>query len=87
MNDIEFRNHIVHYLVLLIGLLACLLLFYFYRYHPVAKMYIAFVGTFFYAAWGVVHHYLEDRVSAKVVVEYVALALFVFIGLLVLIMF
>ncbi|MBI4080321.1 MAG: hypothetical protein HY430_00960 [Candidatus Levybacteria bacterium] len=35
------------------------------------KMMVAMIMAFFYVVWGIIHHYLEHDVNAKIVIEYV----------------
>ncbi len=70
--------HITHYLILVLGLLICFLLFMLFRNDPNRQLWTAFAGCVFYSLWGIIHGLLEQRLNKHIAFEYVTLALFVF---------
>lgn len=77
--------HLVHYLILLMGLIIFLLCFSFFKFLPFYQMVIAFLGCSFYITWGVLHHLLEGRLKREVVLEYFLFGLLAYLILTVLI--
>ena len=76
----QINTHdIIHYFVLVFGLLMFFLAFVLFRYQPITQIYIAFFGSLFYAGWGIVHHAAEGRLTRKIALEYVLLALLIFV--------
>ncbi len=69
----EERKHLSHYLVLVLGLCAGLISFLLFRYDSSIQMYSIVGMVAFYILWGIIHHYLEDRVTPHIVWEYILL--------------
>ena len=63
-------KHLVHYLVLIFGLLSCFFFFLLLRYNPTYQFYAVCAAVVWYLFWGIVHHYLENRVSIPIILEY-----------------
>lgn len=78
------EHHLTHYLTLILGLLATLFLFVYFKYNLTAQIIVSAVGCIYYALWGIVHHAIHNRLSAWVVVEYL---LFGSLGFLIVSMF
>jgi hypothetical protein len=72
------QHHILHYLILFIGLIVFSLLFFLFRYQTGTQIYIAFFGSVFYFAWGTVHHVVEGRLTKLIALEYFLISLLVF---------
>lgn len=66
----EHRLHIVHYLVLFFLLVLGFIFFLHFRYQPLKQLLVITVVDATYLVWGIVHHYLEERLSWGVVTEY-----------------
>lgn len=66
----EHRDHLVHYLVLFLILLAGFVFFLYFRYQPTRQFIVITIVDLLYLTWGLVHHYLEDRLNWGVVSEY-----------------
>jgi len=64
------RTHLTHYLVLALILLSGLGLFLVFRWQPHRQLLTVVVTVVGYVTWGVIHHKLEDRLSAGVILEY-----------------
>jgi hypothetical protein len=73
------RHDLIHYFILVMGLFVFATTFVLFKYQPATQLYIAFFGSVFYAAWGMTHHYTEGRLTRKIALEYVLLALLVFV--------
>ena len=76
MTDQE--KHLLHYLILLIGLGIFLLVFVFFWYNKEIQLLVGGVACAYYAAWGLVHHAVENRLTKIIATEYVLMAIFVF---------
>ena len=75
--------HVLHYFILLVGLIFLLILFYLFRFNLQARIIIDFVICFYYFLWGVFHHKLEDRLTNAVFAEYLSYSAFTFVLVLV----
>ncbi|MBI4091462.1 hypothetical protein HY419_01775 [candidate division WWE3 bacterium] len=64
-------KHLPHFLLLTAGLVVSFSFFVLNRYNNVYQFYSVIGGVFYYISWGVVHHYLEDRLDFYTVSEYV----------------
>lgn len=73
------KQDITHYLVLVLGLIVFSVVFVVFKFQQVTQAYIAFFGSLFYAAWGILHHALEGRLNKVVALEYILLSALVFI--------
>ncbi|MGI5826553.1 MAG: hypothetical protein ACOX50_04020 [Patescibacteria group bacterium] len=87
MKDLitDIKEHFSHYLVLLFILLVGFGAFYYFQRFPQAQIVSAFLTASFYVFWGIVHHYLEEDLHLRIVIEYVAIALLGFLILLALV--
>ncbi|MBU2577297.1 hypothetical protein KKA69_00530 [Patescibacteria group bacterium] len=81
----EIKEHINHYLVLLFILIFGALAFFYFQRVPQVQVLSVFITAVFYVVWGIVHHYLEEDLHLRVVLEYAAVALLGFLILLTLI--
>lgn len=70
----EVKKHIIHYLVLFAILGLGLWGFWFFSYRAVAQIFIILAVAVLYVLWGMAHHYLENNLNFKIVVEYTAMA-------------
>ena len=76
----KVHNHkFVEYSVLLLGVVAFVLLFWYFRTDSNMKIIITGVSAIFYSLWGILHHSLEGRISMEIVLEYVLIGFFVFL--------
>lgn len=71
------REHIWHYLLLMLILLIGFLGFISFEGDPVKRFLSLFGSILGYVLWGVWHHFIEKRLSWSVVSEYLLLALVV----------
>lgn len=65
------RRDFLHYLSLLLILLLGIGGFLIFRYQPSLRLLAVGLAVAGYILWGVVHHYLEDRLQWDVVGEYI----------------
>lgn len=65
------RSHLIHYIYLVLGLLVSSILFFLLRYNIFYQFYAAVGGVVYYVLWGLLHHYIEDRVNFHIISEYV----------------
>jgi len=70
--------HLYHYLLLAFGLLVSLFFFLNFRQNPTYQMTSALFGCLFYSFWGIMHGFLEQRLTWHIAFEYITLSLFVF---------
>lgn len=77
--DDFFKQEVVMYLILVVGLGVIVSLAYVFRFNPYLQALIFFGASTFYALWGIVHHYLEDRLTNAVAAEYLLFAFIVFL--------
>lgn len=75
----EIKEHFGHYLILLAILVFGTLAFFHFQRYPQAQIMSVFLTASFYVLWGIVHHYLEGDLHARVIMEYVAVALLGFL--------
>lgn len=71
------REHLWHYLILIMVLLVGFLGFIGFPEEPLKRFLSLFGSILGYVLWGVWHHYIEKRLSWLVVSEYLLLALVV----------
>lgn len=66
-----------YYLILLVILNFGALMFYLLRFSPFYQMWVMFLTSLAYIFWGLIHHFLEEDLHPKVILEYVLIALLV----------
>jgi len=64
------KEHLLHYLILFLILTIGLVGFVVFRFQPVAQLLVVGLTIAGYVIWGLVHHYIEDRLRWEVVGEY-----------------
>lgn len=81
MNDLieKIRENFNHYLVLAVILNIGLAGFIYFQYVRTIQLWMVFLTGVAFAAWGVIHHYLEGDLHLKVVLEYLSSALLGFL--------
>jgi len=75
------KEHLLHYLILFLILTLGLVGFVVFSFKPQIQLLTVGLTVAGYVAWGIVHHYIEDRLRWDVVGEYFL------VGILVLVMF
>jgi len=77
---LNIKEHVIHYLILVLILAAALALFFIFRFHPVHQFIIVAGASLSYMVWGIMHHALEDRVTVEVMAEYFLIGGVVIVG-------
>jgi len=65
------KGHVNTYLALVVALAALFMSFVLFSHNRPKLLIVALCGTVFYAAWGIIHHLIEDRLTFKIVLEYI----------------
>lgn len=73
----DIKKHANHYLVLLVILDLGAGMFYFLRFNPSYQALVLLSTSIAYVAWGMIHHWLEEDLHLKVILEYLLIALLV----------
>lgn len=73
INDI--KSHKTYYSLLIAVLAICTYLVIFFAHNVQVQILIVAVASFFYAIWGILHHYIMHDIHVKIVVEYVLIGL------------
>ena len=63
-----------YYLILLVILNFGALMFYLLRFNPFYQMWAIFLTSLAYISWGLIHHFIEEDLHPKVILEYVLIA-------------
>lgn len=71
----KLRKHLGHYISLLIILSLGLFLTLLAAPNIKLQGMIVILTIFFYVSWGILHHYINHELTAKIVVEYVLIGL------------
>lgn len=69
----------IEYIVLVFSLLTYFSIFFIFRHNNQLRILITGVYAISYTIWGVVHHWLEKRLSVAVFLEYFLISLLVFV--------
>lgn len=77
----DIKEHLSHYLVLLLILTIGLVGFIFFQRLPQAQIVSVFLTAVFYVLWGIAHHYLEGDLHLRIILEYAAVGLLGFLVL------
>lgn len=67
--------HTIHYFFLLLIFVIGTGLFFSFHFDRFLQFLVIVATAFAYFLWGIIHHYLEDNLYFKVVVEYFLIAL------------
>lgn len=70
------KNHIGHYIVLILILGSGFFMTVLASPNKQLQMVAIVMTTFFYIAWGILHHLINHDLTAKIVVEYVLIGSF-----------
>ena len=73
------KEHLLHYLILFLILTLGLVGFVVFQFHPQTQLLVVGLTVGGYIAWGIVHHYIEDRLRWEVVGEYFLIGILVFV--------
>lgn len=74
------KSHkLIEYTMLLFGVVVFAYLFWTYRHSSVEKLIITAGAAIFYTLWGMIHHFLERRLTLGIALEYILIAFFTFL--------
>ncbi len=74
----EHEKHIVHYLVLFIGLVFFGFGFVYFKHNIETELFITAAASVFYVLWGIIHHAVENRLTRFIALEYVLFGSLIF---------
>ncbi|MFC1756092.1 hypothetical protein ACFLZK_01750 [Patescibacteria group bacterium] len=74
---------VIEYTILLAGVAAFGFMFWLFRYNNSARLLLTSLSVLFYVLWGVVHHFIEKRLTLEIAVEYVLIGFLTFLLVLV----
>lgn len=78
------KYKLIEYSVLLAGVVVYAALFLLvYKDNNSARLLISALAVLFYVLWGVVHHFLENRLTIEVALEYILIGFLTFLLVLV----
>jgi len=84
MSLYEKKYKVIEYTVLFAGAAVYAFLFlYLYRHSNSLRLLVTALAVLFYVAWGVVHHYLEKRLTMEIAFEYILIGFMTFLLVLV----
>lgn len=75
------KEHLLHYSILFLILILGLVGFVVFSFHPQIQLLVAGLTVAGYIAWGLVHHYIEDRLCWDVAGEYFLIGVLVLVML------
>ncbi len=70
---------IFEYTFLVFGALTFVSLYWVFRSDYHSKVLITALGALFYVIWGIFHHQMEKRLNLQIALEYILMAVFVFL--------
>ena len=76
----EHKVHLFHYFVLFLILAIGFVFFIYLKPYPLSQFLVIVVVDFLYLCWGIIHHYLEERLSWGVVTEYLLISVVVLLA-------
>ncbi len=76
----HYRNHLLHYLVLLLFVVFGLVGFWYLSFSRFLQFVDVGVTLFSYVVWGILHHYFEGRLYPKVIFEYILVSLIILLS-------
>ena len=82
LKDNKYK--IIEYTVLFVGILVYAFLFlFFFKDSNSARLLITALAVLFYVTWGVIHHFLEKRLTLEIAFEYILIGFLTFLLVLV----
>lgn len=73
----NYRIHLLHYVLLLVIITLGLFGFWYFSFNRILRFMMVLLSVFGYVGWGVWHHYIEKRLSWSIILEYLLLSLVV----------
>lgn len=71
----DAKNHLLHYAILITILVVGFGSIVLFSSNKQIQLSLAVITAISYVLWGITHHYMEDDMSVKVVVEYILIAM------------
>ena len=75
----DITHHFFHYFILLMIIFSGLAAFFSFRNYPMVQLLVGIVTALSYVIWGIVHHFVDKDLNVKVIIEYLAVAIFAII--------
>ena len=75
----DLKEHSLDYLVLIAILLFGIILYIFFKNDVVMQRLIAASIALSYILWGIIHHHHADKITTKIVLEYILVAVLGFL--------
>jgi hypothetical protein len=75
----EIKTHAIDYLVLISLLLFGIILYVFFKNDAQMQRIIAAALSLSFILWGIIHHHHADKVTKKIMLEYILIAVFGFL--------
>jgi len=75
----EKSHKLIEYSVLIFGVVIFALFFLFYKGGFSGRLLITASAGVFYTLWGVIHHWLEKRLTLEIALEYILISFFTFL--------
>lgn len=75
----EFIHHLFHYAILISIFLGGITMFILYRAFPYVQLLVGTTTAVSYIVWGIVHHYIDEDLSLKIIMEYLSIGIFAII--------
>jgi len=74
---------LIEYAVLLVGVATFGVLFWLFSDNNSARLLLTALAVLLYVMWGVIHHFIEKRLTLEIAIEYVLIAFLTFLLVLV----
>ncbi len=74
---------LIEYAILFVGVVAYAYLFWVFRHNNSARLLLTAEAVLFYILWGVIHHFLEKRLTVEIAFEYILIGFLTFLLVLV----
>jgi len=82
--NLKNKNYkLIEYSVLLTGVVSFGILFWLFSGNNSARLLLTALAVLFYVLWGVIHHFLERRLTLEIAIEYVLIGFLTFLLVLV----
>ena len=82
--NLKNKNYkLIEYSVLLTGVVSFGTLFWLFSGNNSARLLLTALAVLFYVLWGVIHHFLERRLTLEIAIEYVLIGFLTFLLVLV----
>jgi len=82
--NLKNKNYkLIEYSVLLTGVVSFGILFWLFSSNNSARLLLTALAVLFYVLWGVIHHFLERRLTLEIAIEYVLIGFLTFLLVLV----